>query len=495
MKSSVIISRNWFLFLCIFWCLSLVTAVTFTHQVYAKDSEADDYSTLRLFTDVLGLVQKNYYKEVNISELVEGAVKGMVMTLDPHSGYLPPDTYKELQVETKGEFGGLGIEISVRDGLLTVISPVEDSPAARAGVLAGDQIIKIDDEFAKNLSLVDAVKKMRGPRGTPITLTVHRDGYPDLIPFTIIRDIIKVKSVRGRMLSEHFAYIRIAQFQEDTFNEYSDRIQELKKKNGDKELRGLVLDLRNNPGGLLTQAIKISDIFLKDGIIVYTDGRLESQKHKYLARDDRNEPDYPLVVLVNGGSASAAEIVSGALQDAGRALILGTQTFGKGSVQTIIPMNDNRSALRLTTALYFTKSGRSIQAQGVTPDMLVQPKPRVINLEDLKDAESLMPREADLPGAIKNPGDNGHNNEDINNKQKSSKLGQGKTPAADELIIGSRAAMEADLAKLLKEDPQLDEAIKVLTTWATSNVKPNLKSDKDKAPVVGDAKADSKPTE
>lgn len=212
MKSSVIISRNWFLFLCIFWCLSLVTAVTFTHQVYAKDSEADEYATLRVFTDVLGLVQKNYYKEVNISELVEGAVKGMVMTLDPHSGYLPPDTYKELQVETKGEFGGLGIEISVRDGLLTVISPVEDSPAARAGVLAGDQIIKIDDEFAKNLSLVDAVKKMRGPRGTPITLTVHRDGYPDLIPFTIIRDIIKVKSVRGRMLSDHFAYIRIAQF-------------------------------------------------------------------------------------------------------------------------------------------------------------------------------------------------------------------------------------------------------------------------------------------
>ena len=485
------ISLKWFWVLCISWCLSLVTAVTFTHLVYAKENSADDYSALRIFTDVLGLVQKNYYKEVNVPELVEGAVKGMVMTLDPHSGYLPPDTYKELQVETKGEFGGLGIEISVRDGLLTVISPVEDSPAARAGVLAGDQIIKIDDEFAKNLSLVDAVKKMRGPRGTPITLTVHRDGYPDLIPFTIIRDIIKVKSVRSRLLSDNFGYMRIAQFQEDTFNEYSESILELKKKNGGKDLRGLVLDLRNNPGGLLTQAIRVSDIFLKDGIIVYTDGRLESQKHKYLARDDRNEPEYPLVVLVNGGSASAAEIVSGALQDAGRALTLGTQTFGKGSVQTIIPMNDNRSALRLTTALYFTKSGRSIQAQGVTPDMVVQPKPREIKLEELRDAESLMPREADLPGAIKNPGENGNSEEQ--KKTKPAKSGAEKTSGADELIIGSRAAIEADLPKLLKEDPQLEEAIKVLRTWATSNVKPTLKSDKDKSPA--EASASAKPVE
>ena len=265
-------------------------------------------------------------------------------------------------MDTQGRFGGLGIEITVKGGILTVVSPIEDTPAAKAGVKPGDQIFKIEDEFTKDMTLVDAVKKMRGPKGTKITISVKREGVPELINFTLMRDTIRVQSVRSRNLEEGYGYIRLAQFQERSDRDLQ---KALEKMAGEKAgLKGLVLDLRNNPGGLLTQAVRIADLFLDSGMIVYTEGRIESQKQKYFAQKDGSWMDFPIVVLVNGGSASASEIVAGALQDHKRAVVLGTKTFGKGSVQTILPLDDN-SALRLTTARYFTPKGRSIQAMGM----------------------------------------------------------------------------------------------------------------------------------
>lgn len=483
MKKSFTLTRSALLLLVVSVFLSGVLLVNFVQQVAAKENSSEDsYRHLKVFTDVLGLVEKNYVEKVDIKQLVEGAIKGMLVTLDPHSSYLPSEMYKELQVETKGEFGGLGIEISVKDGLLTVISPIEDSPASRAGVLPGDQIIKIDGEFAKDLSLVDAVRKMRGPKGSPITVSVHREGYKELIPLTIIRDIIRVKSVRYRMLDEGFGYVRLAQFQDGSATEFFQALENLTKQLKGKKLHGLVIDIRNNPGGLLTEAIKVSDLFLTDGVIVYTDGRLESQKQKYHARKDANEPDYPIVALVNGGSASASEIVAGALQDHRRAVILGTQTFGKGSVQTILPMESD-AALRLTTALYYTQSGRSIQAQGIVPDVIVSPQRFPKDREELLEEDESGPsKERDLPRALKNPKAGGatnnlnklaaENQELKNGELKGSELPSekqhkkaGQSGKEEKFVIGSRSALEAKLSKLLREDPQLEEALKLLKTW------------------------------
>ncbi len=423
----------------------------------------DRYRYLKSFTDVLALVEKNYVEPTDVQALVEGSIKGMLQTLDPHTSYMNRDTYKELPVETKGQFGGLGIEITVRDGLLTVVAPIEDSPAARAGIEAGDQIIKIGEDFSKDMSLIDAVKKMRGIKGTPITISVHRDGIKELIPITVVRDIIKVKSIRSRMLEPGFGYVRLAQFQEGSAAEFAKALKKLGGDSPAKNLRGLVLDLRNNPGGLLTQAIRVSDIFLKEGVIVYTEGRLESQKQKYFAHDDGTEPEFPIIVLVNGGSASASEIVAGAFQDHGRALILGEQSFGKGSVQTILPMEEG-DALRLTTALYYTKSGRSIQAQGITPDISVSDKRFPKDSEELleEDEGSAGVKEKDLPGALKNPSEAAKENPE------------------DELRIGSRKAMQAELSKLLRVDPQLDEALRLLKTWNVFQGKPTIQA-KDQA--------------
>lgn len=472
MNKQIVVSVR---FLCVF-VVGLFAAVFITlnlaHQVLAKDNgsgDSDSYRHLKTLTDVLALVQRNYVEEVDLKALMEGAVKGMLLTLDPHSGYLNTETYGELQVETKGEFGGLGIEITVKDGLLTVVAAIEDSPAFRAGVQPGDQIIKIGEEFSKDLSMIDAVKKMRGPKGTPVTVSVHRKDRKELIPLTIIRDVIKVKSVRSRMLEDRFGYIRLVQFQEESTDEFSAALKELTKQSKDKKLNGLVIDLRNNPGGLLNQATRISDLFLKDGVIVYTDGRLESQKQKYYAHDDGDEPDFPIILIVNGGSASASEIVSGAMQDAGRAVILGTQTFGKGSVQTILPM-DGGGALRLTTALYYTKSGRSIQAQGITPDIIVADKRFPADGEEVLEEDESGPRkEKDLPGALKNP-----QGQPIAPEvpkpvavpgERSKKAVPPEGVDEDAVPIGSRKAMEMDLQTLLKEDPQLEEALKLLKTW------------------------------
>uniref|UniRef100_A0A831U400 S41 family peptidase n=1 Tax=Geobacter metallireducens TaxID=28232 RepID=A0A831U400_GEOME len=330
----------------------------------------NDYESMELFTDVLAIVKKSYVEEVDTKKLIYGAINGMLSSLDPHSSFMPPDMYKEMKIDTKGSFGGLGIEITIKDGILTVISPIEDTPAFRAGIKAGDQILKIDDRFTKDMSIMDAVKRMRGAKGTKVTLTIVREGFDKPKDFTLVRDIIQVKSVRSMTLDSGYGYIRIAQFQEKTDDDLAKALKTLREENGGS-LKGLVLDLRNDPGGLLDQAVKVADHFVEEGLIVYTEGREQGSRMQFTARKGGTEPAYPMVVLINGGSASASEIVAGALQDHKRAVIMGTQSFGKGSVQTIIPLSDD-SGLRLTTARYYTPNGRSIQAKGITPDIIVE---------------------------------------------------------------------------------------------------------------------------
>ncbi len=340
---------------------------------------APRYEDLSLFSSVLDLVRKNYVEEVDQEKLVHGALRGMLQELDPHSSYLDPDAHKEMQVDTRGEFFGLGIEITKRqDGMIEVVSPIEGTPAALAGLKTKDQIVSIcpaprpadwteDCKPTKTMTLFDAVKLMRGPRGSSITIQVYREGFQKPKPFTIARDAVKVASVDGRMLESGYAYVRVRSFQERTEQELRKVLAKLHEESKEG-WKGLVLDLRDNPGGLLDQAVKVADTWLEDGLIVYTQGRVESQRQEFRAHQDAQEPDYPMVVLVNAGSASASEIVAGALQDQRRALVLGAHTFGKGSVQTVYPLEDG-SGLRLTTALYYTPAGRSIQEVGIAPDL------------------------------------------------------------------------------------------------------------------------------
>jgi carboxyl-terminal processing protease len=380
------------------------------------------YEDLRVFTDVLGLIQKDYVEETKSKDLIYGAIKGMLETLDPHSAFMPPDMFKETQEETKGRFEGLGIEITLKDGILTVVSPIEDTPAYKAGVLAGDQIIKIEGESTKNLTLMDSVKRMRGPKGTKVTITIMREGLTKPKDFTLVRDVIPVRSVRHELLEKNYGYIRLSQFQEKTNGDFEKAMKALEEESKGA-LQGLVLDLRNNPGGLLDQAVKIADHFIESGIIVTIDGRREEVKQKIPAHPGGTVKQYPLIVLVNGGSASGSEIVAGAIQDHGRGIILGTQTFGKGSVQTIIPLKDG-SGLKLTTARYYTPSGRSIQAKGIVPDIIVKPLrpevekeaivPKLPTEKDLErhlmDVEKGVPQEKEKPkkeeGKEKKPVDN-----------------------------------------------------------------------------------------
>jgi carboxyl-terminal processing protease len=328
------------------------------------------YEYLKTFSEVIDLVKENYVDEVKDKDVAYAAIKGILESLDPHSSFMTPDMYKDMQTETKGEFGGIGIEITVKDGFPTVITPIEDTPAYKAGLKAGDHIIKIDGKPSKNMGLVDVVKLIRGQKGKAITLTIMREGFTSPRDFVLVRDVIQVKSVKYRMLEDNYGYVRISQFQEKTSRDLDNALKELEKANKDKPLKGVLLDLRNNPGGLLEQAVDISDKFLSDGLIVYIEGRQrKDNKVKFYAT---KKDDYlgPLVVLVNEGSASASEIVAGAMQDYKRAIIVGTKSFGKGSVQTIFPLNDG-SAVRLTTAKYYTPKGRSIQAEGITPDIIV----------------------------------------------------------------------------------------------------------------------------
>lgn len=348
--------------------LIVVVGTGVQHRCAAEGG--NDYESIEMFTDVLKIVQKNYVEEVDTKKLIYGAINGMLSSLDPHSSFLPPDMYKELKIETKGSFGGLGIEITIKDGYLTVISPIEDTPAFRAGIKSGDQILKIENKLTKDMSIIDAVKRMRGPKGSKITITIMREGFEKPKDFTLVRDIIQVKSVKFKTLDYGYGYVRLAQFQEKTDEDLVKALTALKKENGGT-LKGLILDMRNDPGGLLEQAVKVADHFIAEGLIVYTEGRDEDARMRFTARKGEKELGYPMVVLINGGSASASEIVAGALQDHNRAVVLGTQSFGKGSVQTIIPLSED-SGLRLTTARYFTPKGRSIQAKGITPDIIVE---------------------------------------------------------------------------------------------------------------------------
>ncbi|MDD2271681.1 MAG: S41 family peptidase [Desulfuromonadaceae bacterium] len=349
--------------------LSLFIISSQRHSI--AEAKGNDYDSIELFTDVMAIIKKSYVEEVDTKKLVYGAINGMLSSLDPHSSFMTPETYKEMKIDTKGAFGGLGIEISVKDGVLTVISPIEDTPAFKAGIKAGDMILKIDDKFTKDLNINDAVKRMRGQKGSKVILTIMRDGFDKPKEFPLVRDIIQVKSVRFNLMDGGYGYVRIAQFQEKTDDDLAKALKSMKDEYK-KELNGLVLDLRNDPGGLLDQAVKVADHFVQDGkLIVYTEGREKDSKMQFTARKGGKEPNYPIVVVINGGSASASEIVAGALQDHRRAIILGTQSFGKGSVQTIIPLSDD-SGLRLTTARYYTPNGRSIQAKGITPDITVE---------------------------------------------------------------------------------------------------------------------------
>lgn len=415
---------------------------------------ATRYEDLNLFTSVLNLVRKNYVEPVDETELIEGAVRGMLSTLDPHSSYLAPDVYKEMQIDTKGEFAGLGIEIAKRrDGFIEVISPIDGTPAARAGIKARDRIVGIcptkpPEEWSdpcrptKGMTLVEAVKLMRGRKGTRITIQIDREGFEMPQPYTIVRDTVKIVSVDHSMLEEGYGLVRLRAFQERTGRDLRDSLESLQEENGGP-LAGLVLDLRDNPGGLLDQAVEVADVWLADGLVVYTKGRVESQRHEFRAHAEDTEGGYPIVVLVNAGTASASEIVAGALQDQDRALVLGTRTFGKGSVQTIIPLEDG-SGLRLTTALYYTPGDRSIQEVGIEPDIVVE------NAGDevaRREAQRRV-READLEG---------HFTQEDADPDDETGLDE---PVPPEAVPGAAAAEETE-----PEDAQLRRAVEVLKSW------------------------------
>lgn len=381
-----------------------IATLALSCQAFAENSQAETPSTpegtlpledLRTFTKVFEHIRRGYVEEVTDKQLLEYAIKGMVSELDPHSAYLDAKSFEDLQVNTSGEFGGLGIEVGMENGFVKVVSPIDDTPAARAGVEAGDLIIKLDDKPVKGMSLSEAVKEMRGPKGSQLTITVVRDGVDQPFELTLTRATIKVKSVRARFIEDDFAYIRIAQFQVKTGDDLINAIEKLQKNDEDRTIKGVILDLRNNPGGVLQASVKVADAFLEDGLIVYTEGRIENADLKYSATPGDLLDGVPMVVLVNDGSASASEIVAGALQDHQRAIIMGTKSFGKGSVQTVVPISEDQ-AIKMTTALYYTPSGRSIQAQGIDPDVIVE-RARVTEID-----RNVRVTEADLDGHLGN---------------------------------------------------------------------------------------------
>ncbi len=372
-----------------------------SHQVFAKRDNAVlelPLSDIRLFTDIYARIKKDYVEEVGDQDLLEGAIRGMLSSLDPHSSYLSQEEFKELQIGTTGEFGGLGIEVGMENGFVRVISPIEDTPADKAGVEAGDLIIQLDETQVKGLTLNEAVKLMRGKRGSKILLTIVREGEAKPLEISVTRDVIRVKSVRSRILEPGYGYIRISSFQSKTTRNVIAAVEKLLDK-ADQNLQGLVLDLRNNPGGVLTGAVGVSDIFLKDGeLIVFTKGRVEDAELNYSASTNDSVNGIPIIVLINEGSASASEIVAGALQDHKRAVIMGQKSFGKGSVQTILPLKED-AALKLTTARYYTPSGKSIQNEGIDPDILVE---EIHGGEGEENKRFEFVREADLQGHLEN---------------------------------------------------------------------------------------------
>ena len=382
----------------------LTLLMTQPHAVFvgssARAASSDIYQHLNLFGDVFERVRADYVEKPDDNKLVQSAINGMLAGLDPHSSYMDPSSLRDIQVQTRGEFGGLGIEVTMEEGLVKVVAPIDDTPAAKAGVMANDIITKLDNEQVYGLPLNQAVEKMRGPVNTKIKLTIMRKGQDKPVEVTIVRDVIRVKSVRSHSEGDDVGYIRITQFNEQTTEGLKKAISDLNGQLGADKIKGFVIDLRNNPGGLLDQAISVSDAFLDKGEIVSTRGRNAEETQRFNARPGDLTKGKPVIVLINGGSASASEIVAGALQDHKRATLVGTRSFGKGSVQTIIPLGAGNGALRLTTARYFTPSGRSIQAKGITPDIkILQEVP-----DDLKTPTDNMEGEASLRGHLKAEG-------------------------------------------------------------------------------------------
>ncbi len=421
--------------------LSFLAGVSLTtvHALAEKEAPPENklpLDELRTFTGVLDAVKQDYVEPVKDKDLLENAIRGLLSNLDPHSAYLDAEAFQDLQIGTTGEFGGLGIEVGQEEGFLKVIAPIDDTPAQRAGIRAGDLIIRLDDVSVKGMALTDAIQKMRGKPNTPITLTIIREGARKPLKFKLIREVIQVKSVKSRLLEPGFGYVRITQFQAKTAQNLQQALQELEQQNK-APLRGLVLDLRNNPGGVLNGAVEVADDFLDGGVIVQTKGRGNGSDQSYKATPGDLLKAAPIVVLVNGGSASASEIVAGALQDHRRALIVGERTFGKGSVQSILPLG-NGTAVKLTTARYYTPNDRSIQAEGIVPDIKL--KPLKVTADNGADADSTI-KEADLTGHLRNDKTNG-------------KPGEGAEGGTD-----PAKAADGDLAQ---SDYQLYEALNLL---------------------------------
>jgi carboxyl-terminal processing protease len=451
--------------------LILITAITASGLLVTRwnllpnvDAEEDfHYQRIKTFAESLSLVEKNYVEKVDEKDLVYGAIRGMLNSLDPHSAFMPPEAFKELKVDTKGEFGGLGIQIGIKNKILTIIAPIEDTPADKAGVKAGDMIIKIEGKSTKDITLYEAVSKLRGRKGTKVTITIVREGLDKPKDYTITRDIIKLKSVKSRVIDDEIGYVKLTQFQEQTASDLKKALKDLEK----KDVSSLILDLRNNPGGLLKGAVDVTSQFLPPGkLVVYIKGR-EGDKTKFKTKNGSKYFDYPMVVLVNGGSASASEIVAGALQDWGKALILGTQTFGKGSVQTVMPLSDG-SALRLTTARYYTPKDRSIQTTGITPDVIVK--------LEAKNGVKRHPvlREKDLEKHLEN--DNGENadkekdmsrdEEKKQDKDSESMMDDGSDESGDSVVLVPGKVPEED-------DNQLQRAVDLLKSWKVFKNLPN----------------------
>jgi carboxyl-terminal processing protease len=439
--------RSWYLGPLVL--ITLVLGVIIGKGWERTGHATETYEELKTFSEVLTQVQKHYVEDVKPKELVQGAIRGMLSTLDPHSAYMTPEMYKEIQVETKGEFGGVGIQIGIKDNRLAVIAPIEGTPAQKAGIKAGDFITKVNDETTKDLTLMDAVQKMRGPKGTKVNLTIQREGVPDPLVFTLVRDIIKIESVKTKVIENTIGYIRMTQFQESTGKDLSRALKQFRE----QKLQSAILDLRNNPGGLLTSAVEVTEQFIPPGkMVVYIKGR-DGRKDEYVSRSKEAPEEYPMIILVNEGSASASEIVAGALQDWGRAVVIGTTTFGKGSVQTILPLADG-SGLRLTTAKYYTPKGRSIQSTGITPDIVVKPQP--VTLAKAGDKEK----------ALEKTGEK--------DKEGNGKMAKPPAPPAKEATpprTGDDGAIKGGTpAETLgdtpvEEDVQLQKAVELLKTW------------------------------
>jgi len=414
-----------------------VTGAGFYHKLSAGSDET--YKGLKIFSDVLEIVQKNYVDPVESEDLIEKAIQGMVSSLDPHSALLPPEAYQELRIDTEGKFTGIGIHVTMRDGFVTVVSPIEGTPAFEAGVKARDKIVKVDGVTTSDLR--DAVKRMRGPKGTTVVITVIRENEKEPIDYTLVRDVIPIRSVKSTTLEPGYGYIRITNFRDSTTDDVVAALEKLEQ--SDIGLKGLVLDLRDNPGGILSQAISVSDLFIDSGTILTIKGRLEKHNNVYKARSNDVPREYPLIVLVNGGSASASEIVAGALKDHNRALLLGTQTFGKGSVQTVESLRDGYG-LKFTIARYYTPSGQSIQATGIKPDITVQ-----------KEEQNNQDKSASSEGLLKE--------KDLKNHLESKPLKD--SPQNDQNPKGELSETEMILQENIRQDNQVVRALELLISY------------------------------